>query len=250
MRKALRAPRAILLLSAHFEAPVATITSGLAPGTIHDFGGFPEALYELRYPAPGDPELAEAVRQLLEAAGIPVEADAKRGFDHGAWVPLLLMYPQADVPLVQLSIDVRQGPGYHYRLGKLLEPLRDDGVMIIGSGSATHNLREFFRRPEGAESPDWVSQFNEWLADAVSAHRVDDLLQYRERGPHAVRNHPTEEHYMPLLGALGAARSGEQHSRVHHSYSHGVLSMDVYQFGGAMQKSEHQGHGAGSGKSA
>jgi len=224
-------PRAIVVLSAHFVAPVATITSGRRPGTIHDFGGFPPELYALTYPAPGDPDLADRVAAVLSDAAIPTRQDTARGFDHGAWVPLRLMYPDADVPVVQLSLDPRRGPEYHYRLGQLLAPLRDDGILILGSGGVTHNLGELQWRDDVAGTPHWAGSFNEWVATAIAEGRAADLVAYRQLAPDASRNHPTEEHFFPLLCVLGASRDGDRRRRVHHSFTMGALSMDAYQFG-------------------
>lgn len=224
-------PQAIVMISAHFEAPVPTVTSGSRPETIHDFGGFPRELYEIVYPAPGSPSLAESVAGLLEDSGWPHRSDPSRGLDHGAWVPLMLMYPEADIPVVQLSIDPGRGADYHYRLGELLRPLRDEGVLIIGSGGATHNLRLFFGAHHDDPPPDWVRAFSDWVSDAVADDRRDDLIQYRSRGPHAANNHPTEEHYLPLLAALGASEPGETNTRIHTSHTYGVLMMDSYLFG-------------------
>mgnify|MGYP001821053898 FL=1 len=229
--RSLGKPAAILMLSAHFEAPTATVTTNPAPETIYDFGGFDEALYRIRYPAPGDPVLARRVRELLEAGGLPSREDADRGLDHGAWVPLSLMYPDASVPVVQLSIDSRQGPAYHLRLGELLQPLRDEGVLIIGSGGVTHNLSYALRASIGDPVPDWVISFREWVADAVEDDRRDDLVDYRVRAPHAARNHPSEEHFLPLLVAVGATQRAEPRGRIHVSETYGVLAMDAYVFG-------------------
>ncbi len=224
-------PGAILMVSAHYEAPEPTVTTTDRPETIHDFGGFPRELYEIRYPAPGSPALADTVAALLREAGWPARTDPSRGLDHGAWVPLMLMYPDADVPVVQLSIDSRQGTEYHYRLGELLRPLRDQGVLIIGSGGVTHNLRLFFgARPDDPPS-DRVRGFAEWVADRIAADRRDDLVRYRARGPDAAHNHPTEEHFVPLLTALGASEPGERAVRLHTSHTHGALMMDSYLFG-------------------
>lgn len=225
-------PQAIVVLSAHFVAPVATVTAAEFPETIHDFGGFPADLYTLRYAAPGDPVLADEIAGLLEHADIPVKASPSRGLDHGAWIPLSLMYPQADIPVVQLSLDPARGAQYHFELGRLLAPLRARGVLIVGSGGITHNLSQLdWQGGEGA-APDWAVSFNEWIADVIAQARVDDLLEYRQRGPSAARNHPTEEHFFPLLCALGASNEQERRVRVHHSYTFGSLSMDTYEFGG------------------
>lgn len=229
--KVLGKPRAILVLSAHFDRPVATVTSSSAPETIHDFGGFPDALYEITYPAPGDPALANKVDDLLSAAGIPVRQDEQRGLDHGAWIPLLLMYPDADVPTVQLSIDARNDAAYHLRLGESLRPLREEGVLIVGSGGATHSLSSAIGAPKDALLVEWAGSFRDWLADAVENDRRDDLANYREIAPHAHRNHPTDEHFLPLLCAVGATRPGEPRRRVHASDEYRALAMDAYLFG-------------------
>jgi len=224
-------PGAILLLSAHFDRPVATVTASPAPETVYDFGGFPDELYNIRYPAPGDPDLARRIAGLLQAGGIPADLSLTRGLDHGAWVPLSLMYPDADVPVVQLSIDSRQGPTYHLRLGELLRPLRDEGVLIVGSGGATHNLTYAFRAQHDDPAPERVLRFREWLADAVTARRRDDVVNYRALAPEAAFNHPTEEHFLPLLCAMGATEPDEPQRRVHASETYGALAMDAYVFG-------------------
>lgn len=224
-------PGAIVVISAHFEAPVVTVTAAQKPETIYDFRGFPDTLYKITYPAPGDPALAGKIAGLLEARDLQVVSSPTRGLDHGAWVPLFLMFPEANIPVVQVSIDPRQGAEYHYQLGKLLAPLRDEGVLIIGSGGATHNLAELNRHQADSAPPEWVASFNDWLDSAVVEGRTKDLLHYREFAPNATKNHPTEEHFFPLLCTLGAAATDRSRARVHHSYTFGVLSMDAYQFG-------------------
>ena len=224
-------PKAILMLSAHYESPTATVTANASPGTIYDFWGFPDALYDISYPAPGDPALAQRVSDLLSTAGIETHIDAERGLDHGAWIPLSLMYPDADVPVVQLSIDSRKGTRYHFRLGELLKPLRDEGVLIIGSGGATHNLSLALRAKEDTPVPDWVTSFREWLAEAVTNGRRDELADYRNIAPDAALNHPTDEHLLPLLSAMGATEPGETRRQVHASETFGALAMDMYLFG-------------------
>lgn len=223
-------PRAIVVISAHWETSAPAVTVSMRPETIHDFSGFPEPLYRLRYPAPGDPELAGRIFQLLDAAGLAGAADYSRGLDHGAWVPLLLMYPDADVPVLQVSLQTALGTAHHLALGAALAPLRGEGVLVIGSGSATHNLREIRWQGAAAEVPAWTSEFAEWLAIAVAEHRVADILDYRTRAPHAVRNHPTEEHFLPLLSAMGAGNPAADWRRVHQSYTYGVIAMDVHRF--------------------
>lgn len=211
-------PKEILVISAHWETQIATLSTVAKPETIHDFGGFPRALYELRYPAPGAPALGDRAARLLEEAGFDVARDPKRGLDHGAWVPLTLIYPAADIPVTQLSIQtrlgqqhhLRLGPQHHLRLGQALAPLRDAGVLIIASGAATHNLQAVFdtRFKHDAPTPDWVAAFAAWLAETLEQGRFDDALDYRAQAPFALENHPTEEHLLPLFVALGAAGGG------------------------------------------
>lgn len=222
-------PAAILVVSAHWETGSPTISTAEHPETIHDFFGFPQDLYRLQYPAPGAPELARRIATLLEAAGFAADISAERGLDHGAWVPLMLAYADADVPVTQLSIQTRRGPAWHWRLGEALRPLRDEGVLILGSGSATHNLQEFGRHGRDAAPLAYVIAFNDWLAAAVAGGCRDDLIDYRSRAPEAARNHPTEEHLLPLFVAAGAGRSGRG-ARLHASYTYGALAMDAYRF--------------------
>ncbi|WP_207485736.1 DODA-type extradiol aromatic ring-opening family dioxygenase [Arenibaculum pallidiluteum] len=221
-------PRAVLAVSAHWETREPRASTVQAPETIHDFGGFPRALYEIRYPAPGAPDLAREALALLAEAGIEGREDAGRGLDHGAWVPLSLMYPGADIPVTQLSVQPQMGARHHARLGEALRPLRERGVLILASGSLTHNLFEFFsggRRGSDAAVPGWVSGFGDWMQAALEDGRTEDLLEYRTRAPDAARNHPTEEHLLPLYVALGA---GSRARPLHRSYEHGVLAMDAY----------------------
>ncbi|MGJ4930276.1 DODA-type extradiol aromatic ring-opening family dioxygenase [Bradyrhizobium sp. HKCCYLS2038] len=228
-------PKAILVISAHWETDIPAVNVVAQNETIHDFYGFPPELYQLRYPAPGAPDLARAVAERLHAAGFPVGADRERGLDHGAWVPLLLMYPHADIPVMQLSIQTEQGPAHHLALGRALAPLRDEGVLIIGSGSFTHNLGEFRKRRLDIDdpAPSWVVDFADWVHQAAIEGRVDDLVNYRHLAPHARENHPTDEHFLPLFAALGAAGEGARVERLHNSANYGVLRMDVYAFHGA-----------------
>lgn len=225
-------PRAILVVSAHWETGSPRVTSAEVNATIHDFTGFPQALYELRYPAAGSAWLTERVKSLVEEAGIAVTRDAARGLDHGAWVPLRLIFPDADIPVVQLSIQSHLGPEYHDRLGRLLAPLRQEGVLIIGSGSFTHDLSSFreYMHALHAPAPDWVDAFGEWMSEAIAAGRTEDLIAYRSLAPYATRNHPTEEHLLPLFVAMGAGEGGGA-KHLHESTTHGVLRMDAFAFG-------------------
>ena len=230
-------PRAILVVSAHHDAAYqggrATVTASPKPPTIHDFGGFPDELFAMRYPAPGDPALARRIVGLLADQDLAVTADPDRGLDHGAWVPLSLIYPVADIPVVQLSIASNASPEWHYALGQALTPLRDDGVLIVGSGSITHNLRALFsaRLPIDAPAPSWVTDFTDWVADAMAAGTIDDVLHSVERAPHGADNHPTPDHILPLFVAMGAGSEPLTAERLHHSITYGLLAMDVYAFG-------------------
>jgi 4,5-DOPA dioxygenase extradiol len=224
-------PTAIALVSAHWETRGGpTVSLATQPDTIHDFGGFPQALFDMRYPAPGAPAAAERAAALFEAAGIPVGRSATRGLDHGAWVPLKLMYPQADVPVMQISIVHGAGPVLHQQMGAALRQLRQEGVLVLGSGSLTHNLYEFRGQPVDAPAPGWVSQFEAWMREKLVANDQEALLGYRHLAPMAEKNHPTEEHLVPLFVAMGAAGPGAKTELLHSSFEHGVLAMDAYAF--------------------
>lgn len=227
--KALPRPKAILAVSAHWETLAPSITAAPAPSTIHDFGGFPEVMYQQQYPAPGDPALAARIKALLDGAGLPATLDPARGLDHGAWVPLKLAFPAADIPVLQLSLQTHLGPAHHLRLGEALRPLAEEGVLILGSGSLTHDLRSVSWRGPNAE-PDWVKSFGDWVNQALAEGRVDDLVNYRSLAPNAARNHPTEEHFLPLFVALGAAGKGAHMAQLHTSVTFSVLRMDVFEF--------------------
>lgn len=224
-------PKAIVVASAHWETrggPAVSLAS--QPETMHDFGGFPPALYQLLYPAPGAPAIAERAAQLLEDAGFAVGRSLDRGLDHGAWVPLRLMYPEADIPVTQVSILRGSTPSEHLKLGAALSDLREDGILVIGSGALTHNLYEFAGNDIDAPVPRWVGEFDEWMASMLGGMRSEALLDYRARAPHASRNHPTEEHILPLFVAMGAAGSDPTAERIHASHEYGVLAMDIYAF--------------------
>lgn len=226
-------PRAILAVSAHWETERPTVTAGTINETIHDFYGFPEELYRIRYPAPGSQWLVERIAALFDREE-PVQRDERRGLDHGAWVPLRLIYPDADIPVVQLSIQTARGPAWHVRLGQLLAPLRQDGVLIMASGGFTHDLSSFrvYYHALHAPAPEWVTRFADWMSDALEQGRIDDLLDYRYLAPEARRNHPTEEHLLPLFVALGAGADGPV-AHLHASTTHGILRMDAFAFGDA-----------------
>lgn len=223
-------PAAILIVSAHWETDVPMVNGVAVNDTIHDFYGFPSALYAQTYPAPGAPELAGAIADLLAAAGLPARIDHQRGLDHGAWVPLALAWPAHDIPVLQLSVQSRLGPGHHVQVGRALTGLRARGVLVIGSGSFTHNLGELSRTGGDAPEPDWSRDFAAWMDSALAEGRLCDLLTYRQRAPYAHQNHPTEEHLLPLFTALGAAGEGATARRLHRSANFGALRMDAYAF--------------------
>jgi 4,5-DOPA dioxygenase extradiol len=223
-------PRAVLIASAHWETSVPLLTGNPAPQTIHDFGGFPDELFRLQYAAPGDPALAEQAVALLKAAGVTAGIDGCRGRDHGAWVPLRWMYPDADVPVVQLAIQPELGASHHLRVGRALAPLADDSVLIIGSGHATHNLRDWMSNPRRQEPLRYAKAFAEWLHDRLMARDIDALVAWREQAPEATRAHPSDEHFLPLFIALGAAREGAKVERFVEGFEAGALAMDSYRF--------------------
>lgn len=198
-------PKAILAISAHWYTRGTAVTAMEKPKTIHDFYGFPQELFDVQYPAPGDPALAERVRKLL--APMDVEADQSWGLDHGTWSVLKHAFPKAEVPVVQLSIDATQPAAFHYELGSRLAPLRDEGVLIAGSGNVVHNLRVMGRN--GGAPYDWAVRFNDYVRDALATQRYQRLVAYEEAGEDARLSVPTPEHYLPLLYVLGAQQPGE-----------------------------------------
>lgn len=223
-------PKAILVISAHWATRVPTLSTAPHPATIHDFSGFPDALYQLRYPAPGAPDLARDTSSLLTQGGIPVQLDATRGLDHGAWVPLTFLFPDANIPVTQLSLQPEQNPVWHYQLGQALQPLRQQGVLIICSGSITHNLRALFSHPQGQPVPAWVTKFCDWMAAKIATGDMAALLHYRELAPHAAQNHPTDEHLLPLFVALGTAGSASNTQHLNAVMTYGFLAMDAWRF--------------------
>jgi 4,5-DOPA dioxygenase extradiol len=228
---ALPAPRAIIVISPHWDSDVPTVGTADRLETIHDFSGFPEELYRLRYPASGCREAADEVVATLQANGLPVREDGRRGLDHGAWVPLRLMFPEADVPVVPLSLQSRRGPQGAWLLGRALAPLVDRGFLIIASGNVTHNLHDFQRAAmSGAPAPDYVREFPEWLAGRLAAGDLPTLLDYRRQAPGGIPAHPSDEHLLPLFVALGAAGDGARPNRFHAGIDDYVIAMDAYSF--------------------
>jgi 4,5-DOPA dioxygenase extradiol len=220
--------KAVLCISAHYATPIPTVNAAERPKTIHDFYGFPEELYQIDYPAQGDPDLAQHVAELIQAADIPCDVDEQRGLDHGAWVPLILMFPHADIPVVQLSIQKHLDPYQHLEVSRAIGELRNDDILIIGSGGAVHPLGYTGFRYEG-EPDQWAKEFDNWLTDAVIRGDEHLLTNYRQLAPYPERAHPYPDHYMPLIAAFGAGGEGAKGTVIHHSWS-GDLGMAAYQF--------------------
>lgn len=219
-------PTAIVAVSAHWDTDMPAVSLARRPDTIHDFYGFPDALYRLRYAAPGAPELAERVAKLTGAAH-----DLHRGLDHGAWVPAMLGWPEADIPIFQLSVQPNESPAHHIALGRKLSALREEGVLVMGSGSATHNLRALVRGVGDSEPEPWAQEFDDWLAETVESGDEAALADYRAQAPNAEDAHPTDEHFLPLHVAYGAAGAGARGRALHRSFTLGNLSMASYAFG-------------------
>jgi 4,5-DOPA dioxygenase extradiol len=222
-------PAAILIASAHWETNVPMLTGAEKPETIHDFSGFPEPLYRLQYPAKGSPSVAQRAQSLLKNEGFTAAIDGCRGLDHGAWAPLLYAYPDAEVPVVQLSVQPALGPGHHLAVGRALQPLSDEGVLIVGSGHLTHNLRDFDRSGRAGVAP-YAREFQQWVFEKIRSKDLEALSDYRSASPHGVRAHPTDEHFLPLFVALGAAAQDAKPQRVFDAIESGALAMDAYVF--------------------
>jgi 4,5-DOPA dioxygenase extradiol len=221
--------KAVLVVSPHWQTRELQVLTTSRPETVHDFGGFPPALYQLQYPAPGQPALAMEAQRLLTAAGWSVTADDHRGLDHGAWVPLWHLLPQATVPVFQVSMPHQLDTAGALALGRALAPLRDQGVLIVGSGSLTHNLYDI--QPPATAAVAYAVEFAHWMRQAVTRADEAALLDYRRLAPYAERAHPTEEHLLPLLVALGASHESEAAQVIAGDITYGVLSMESYVWG-------------------
>lgn len=229
--KSLVTPRAIIIVSAHWDTAVPTVGFADRPDTVHDFWGFPPELYEIRYPATGCREAAEEVVAAINASGLPVKRDENHGLDHGAWVPLRLMFPDAEVPVIPLSIQSAGGPEQAYRLGQALAPLAERGFLVIASGNVTHNLRDYQRAYQtGGQTPAYVREFSNWLAGRLAEHDVPALLDYRRQSPGGMQAHPSDEHLLPLYVAFGAGGEHPQIDRFHAGIDDYVIAMDAYSF--------------------
>ena len=221
--------KAVLVVSPHWQTRDVRVATTQKPETVHDFGGFPAELYPLQYPAKGHPELANAAAKMLTTAGFTTGLDERRGLDHGAWVPLYHLLPGAEVPVFQVSMPATLTTAQAVDMGRALAPLREQGVMVVASGSMTHNLYEI-RQPD-AKPEAYAQEFSAWVRTAVQANAVKPLINYRAEAPHAARAHPTEEHFLPLLVALGAQHEDDAVQVLDGGITHGVLSMESYAWG-------------------
>ena len=229
-------PKAIIVISPHWETREPTVGSATDLETIYDFGGFPSELYTLKYPAHSDATLAHQVAQQLQDAGYAAPIDPHRGLDHGAWVPLRMMYPAADIPVIPLSVKSHAGAAYHYALGQALQPLAEQGFLIIGTGSITHNLRDYMVCVHNnLPTPDYVTRFADWVDAQLKANDIRRLLDYRKTSQDAAQAHPTEDHFMPFFVALGAAGNNAKAERFYTGVDDLVIAMDGYCFERALQ---------------
>ncbi|MEB3362494.1 MAG: class III extradiol ring-cleavage dioxygenase [Synechococcaceae cyanobacterium] len=227
----LKRPHAVLVISPHWETDLPSVSAASQLETIHDFGGFDSALYAIQYPAQGSPQGAQQVEAALQAVGLPVRTDPQRGLDHGAWVPLRYLFPEADVPVVSLSIQHHGGSEHAYRVGQALAPLAERGWLIVASGNITHNLREWQLAERGtAVDSSYTQRFSDWIHERLIAGDTAALLGYRQRHPEAVRAQPRDEHLLPLFTALGAAGAGAHPRAIHRGISDHVIAMDSYAF--------------------
>jgi 4,5-DOPA dioxygenase extradiol len=220
---------AVLVVSPHWQTRDVRVMTTAVPETVHDFSGFPSVLYDLKYPAIGHPRYAAEAGRLMAGAGFGVGVDERRGLDHGAWIPMRYLLPDADVPVFQVSMPHALDTASAFQFGRALAPIRESGVMIVGSGSMTHNLYEF--RQSGSDAADYAAEFTQWIRQTVTSNDIERLINYRQLAPHAQRAHPTQEHFLPLLVALGARTDGEAALVVDGGIANSVLSMESYAWG-------------------
>ena len=224
-------PRAIIVVSPHWDTPAPTVGLAERPETLHDFWGFPAQLFRIQYPATGCREAAQEVIGRLAEAGFAATGDAARGLDHGAWIPLRLMFPDADVPVIPLSIQSHLGPAHHLALGQALAPLTEQGFLLVASGNLTHNLSDFRQAyMQGGQAPAYVREFADWFWQRLKEGDVPALLDYRRRAPHAERAHPDDDHLLPFYVALGAGGITGRAKRLHAGIDDFVLAMDAFAF--------------------
>ncbi len=219
-------PSAVVVISAHWESgDTVGINSAAKHHLVYDFGGFPRDLYELTYEAAGEPGLAQRIHSLLREAEVPSALEGARGLDHGVWVPLRLLYPKADVPIVELSIPVKRSPAELFRIGELLSPLRSEGVLILGSGGIVHNLRHLDWGLRDGPAEAWALVFDRWFATKLEAGDTEELFSYKQTAPSAALAVPTNEHFHPVFVVLGAARGQGRVDRIYEGFQYGTLSM-------------------------
>lgn len=238
LSRQLEKPDAIVIASAHFETTVTEVVSDYAPKTMYDFGGFDPRLRQMAYSAPGSADLAEEVFQRLETADIPCQINPERAYDHGVWTPLILAYPEADIPVVQVSIQPEKDAAHHFAIGQTLRVLREKNILVIGSGHITHNLREVFSAMQGQEvhpeSKSKVDDFVAWIGGRLNEGDVEALLDWRKQAPNAIHNHPTSEHFMPFFVAYGAGCIGVDKAAkptlMHRSKQFEVFTSDIWRF--------------------
>lgn len=223
--------RAIVVVSPHWDTPIPTVSMATQLETIHDFYGFPEELYQLQYPATGCPEVAQEVVLALQSAGFEVAQDNAHGLDHGAWQPLRQMFPDADVPIVPLSMQMHGGPAHAYRIGQALSTLTDKNIWVIASGNITHNLRDWHMvASTNKQTPGYVQGFADWVEEKLKAHDAQALIHYRQHSAQGRQAHPSEDHLLPLFVALGAAGDNAQAQAFFRGVSDYVIAMDGYAF--------------------
>ncbi len=228
--KTIKTPEAIVIFSAHYESPVQLIGNVKQYETIYDFYGFPKVMYEMTYPAKGHQGLAQEIQQLFKENKIESKLDNDRGIDHGAWTILKLMYPECDIPVVTLSVNPDQSPQELYNIGKALAPLREKGVLIIGSGNTVHNLRILNRAEENAPTEKWALEFDDWLEKNLKDWNIDELLKYETKAPHFKKASPTNEHFIPIILAAGAADKTRKAQPIHRSSQFGNLTYFPWRF--------------------
>ncbi len=223
-------PKAIVVFSPHWDTRVPTVSTATELETIHDFYGFPAPLYDIQYPAHGSPDLAQQILGLLQAAGLEA-AEREQGLDHGAWQPLRQMFPDAQVPIVPVSMQMRAGPAQAYRVGQALAELAEQGVLIVASGNLTHNLHDWqLANALGGQTPAYVQRFTDWLEAHLTAQNWPDLLNYRRLNPDGAQAHPSEDHLLPLFVALGAAGPASKPQAFYRGINNHVIAMDGYAF--------------------